>query len=152
MSLKELYQEIILDHGKKPRHHGRLDQPSHCHEGHNPLCGDQLMLYIKTANDKIDDICFEGKGCAISIASASIMSETVKGKTLSEVYLLFDRFHHLVTGKFKEEKEADIGKLSVFSGVAEFPIRIKCATLAWHTLKAALADASQQPATTETSL
>jgi nitrogen fixation NifU-like protein len=145
MSLKELYQEIILDHGKCPRNCGRLEHASHHHRGHNPLCGDQLMLYVMAADNKISDIRFEGSGCAISIASASLMSEAIKGKAMTDVNILFENFHHLVTG---QSINIDMGKLAAFSGVAEFPIRVKCATLAWHTLKAALSN-EIQPVSTE---
>jgi len=146
MSLRELYQEMIVDHGKEPRNFGKLSQASHSHAGHNPLCGDKLMVYIKEKNGVIEDLRFEGTGCAISVASASLMTETLKGKTLKETTDLFDHFHHLVTtGK---EPEVEMGKLAVFSGVAEFPVRVKCATLAWHTLNAALAN-DPDPATTE---
>ena len=136
MSLRELYQEIIIDHGKTPRNFGALADANHCQAGHNPLCGDKLMLYVREHNGVVEEVRFEGTGCAISVASASLMTEAVKGKTLSEVATLFDHFHHLVTeGK---EPTVDLGKLAVFGGVAEFPIRVKCATLAWHTLNAAL--------------
>lgn len=146
MSLRELYQEMIVDHGKQPRNFGKLNTASHTQVGHNPLCGDKLMLYVKANNGVLEDMRFEGVGCAISVASASLMTETLKGKTLIEVDDLFNDFHQLVTtGK---EPEQDMGKLAVFSGVAEFPIRVKCATLAWHTLKAALSH-DNKPATTE---
>lgn len=138
MSLRDLYQEIIIDHGKQPRNFGKLETANHCKVGHNPLCGDKLVLYITEKNGVIEDMRFEGEGCAISVASASLMTETIKGKTIKEFNALFDNFHYLVTeGK---EPEENIGKLAVFSGVAEFPVRVKCATLAWHTLKAALDD------------
>lgn len=136
MSLRELYQEMIVDHGKRPRNFGELPDASHCQVGHNPLCGDKLTLYVASQNNKIDDVKFEGTGCAISVASASLMTEVVKGKSLIEIEKLFDSFHLLVTKG--EEPADDIGKLAVFSGVAEFPMRVKCATLAWHTLRAAL--------------
>lgn len=146
MSLRHLYQEIIVDHGKTPRNFGKLEQANHCQAGHNPLCGDKLMLYVREQNGVIEDLRFEGTGCAISVASASLMTEAVKGKSINEIDKLFDLFHHLVTeGK---EPQEEIGKLAVFSGVAEFPVRVKCATLAWHTLKAALNNESK-PATTE---
>lgn len=146
MSLRELYQEIIVDHGKQPRNFGKLPEANHCQVGHNPLCGDRLTLFVKERDGRVEDICFEGTGCAISVASASLMTEAVKGKSIAEIQQLFDLFHDLVTeGK---EPEVDIGKLAVFSGVAEFPVRVKCATLAWHTLKAALSNESQ-PVTTE---
>ena len=138
MSLRELYQEMIIDHGKHPRNFGALAKANHQHDGHNPLCGDRLTVYIEAHNNIVEEIKFEGNGCAISVASASLMTEVVKGKTMIEVEKLFNDFHVLVTeGK---EPADDIGKLAVFSGVAEFPVRVKCATLSWHTLKAALAN------------
>jgi nitrogen fixation NifU-like protein len=136
MSLRELYQEMIVDHGREPRNFGVLAQANHCQAGHNPLCGDKLTVYILEQNGMIADLSFEGVGCAISVASASLMTEAVKGKTLSEIEKIFTNFHHLVTQGIHLEDSMD--KLSVFSGVAEFPARVKCATLAWHTLKAAL--------------
>lgn len=146
MSLRDLYQEIIVDHGKQPRNFGKLPHANHCHAGHNPLCGDKLILYVLEQNGMVQEIRFEGVGCAISIASASLMSEAVKGKSIHEIEILFDHFHHLVTeGK---EPEYSLGKLTAFSGVAEFPVRVKCATLAWHALKAALAN-DPNPVTTE---
>lgn len=146
MLLRELYQEIIVDHGKTPRNFGVLQNANHCQMGHNPLCGDKLMLYVIAQNGVVEDLRFEGSGCAISVASASLMTEAVKGKTINEVEEMFENFYHLVTkGK---EPATHIGKLAVFSGVAEFPIRVKCATLAWHTLKAALAN-EPNPVTTE---
>lgn len=145
MSLRELYQEIIIDHGKQPRNFGTLSQPTYSHSGHNPLCGDKLQLYVQSNNDVVTDLKFEGAGCAISMASASLMSEAVKGKTVGEIEHLFSRFHDLVTQGTENE---DMGKLTVFSGVAEFPVRVKCATLAWHTLKAALSN-ERNPVSTE---
>jgi nitrogen fixation protein NifU and related proteins len=137
MSLRDLYQEIILDHGKTPRNVGQLPEATHRHAGHNPLCGDQLLLFVTTQNDQVIDARFEGKGCAISVASASLMIDAIKGKTLAQIEKLFQDFHHLVTTG--QSVTCDLGKLMAFGGVAEFPIRVKCATLAWHTLKAALA-------------
>lgn len=146
MSLRDLYQEIIIDHGKNPRSFGVLENANHIQAGHNPLCGDKLMVYLIEKEGIVVDIKFEGNGCAISIASASLMCEVVKGKTVADIERMFAEFHHLVTeGK---ESESDLGKLAVFAGVAEFPVRVKCATLAWHTLNAALAD-DTKPATTE---
>jgi len=135
MSLRELYQDMILDHGKQPRNFGLLDNASHQHVGYNPVCGDKLKVYLNEQNNKIIAIQFEGVGCAISMASASLMTEAVKGKSFEEVHTLFNSFHELVT---KGNDAETLGKLSVFSGVVEFPIRVKCATLAWHTLKAAI--------------
>lgn len=136
MSLRELYQEMIIDHGKTPRNFGKLADANHCQAGRNPLCGDHLLLYVLTRDGVIKDIRFEGNGCAISVASASLMSEAIKGKTLAEVQHLFDGFHLLLTED--ATPLIDLGKLAVFSGVKEFPARVKCATLAWHTLQAAL--------------
>ena len=135
MSLRELYQEMIVDHGKQPRNLGKLETASHSHAGHNPLCGDKLMVYLIESNGSIQDVKFEGTGGAISMASASLMTEIIKGKTIAEVEALFSGFHELVT---TGETEKDLGKLSIFAGVAEFPVRVKCASLSWHTLKAAL--------------
>ena len=146
MSLRELYQEIIIDHGKSPRHVGCLSNATHSKMGHNPLCGDKLVLYIQSQDGIAQDLKFEGNGCAISMASASLMIESVKGKTIGEIEKLFADFHYLVMhGKPAQDS---MGKLEAFSGVAEFPIRVKCATLAWHTLKAALAN-DPHPVTTE---
>jgi len=133
--LGDLYQEIILDHYKKPRNAGRIEQPTCSAAGDNPLCGDKISVTVKKAGDRIEDIRWNGAGCAISTASASLMSEAVKGKTLREFEGLFDRFHAMVTGAGGSE---GLDKLEVFSGVSEFPVRVKCASLAWHTLKAAL--------------
>lgn len=136
MSLRELYQEMIIDHGKQPRNFGTLQQASHCHAGHNPLCGDKLTMYLLENDGVMQDIKFEGTGCAICMASASLMTEAVKGKPVTEITALFDGFHQLVT---VGNTDQELGKLAIFAGVAEFPIRVKCATLAWHTMKAALA-------------
>jgi len=146
MSLRELYQEMILDHGKQPRNTGCLPHPSHSHAGHNPLCGDKIMLYLNEDEGIIKEIKFEGCGCAISMASASLMTEAAKGKSVSEVESLFNLFHRLVTEGESADDER-LGKLSIFAGVAEFPIRVKCATLAWHTLKAAFENKSDQVST-----
>ena len=133
--LGDLYQEIILDHYKKPRNAGRLEQPTCSAHGDNPLCGDKIAVMVKMKGDALEDIRWTGAGCAISTASASLMSEAVKGRTKAEVHALFERFHAMVTGKGSAE---GLDKLEVFSGVSEFPVRVKCASLAWHTLKAAL--------------
>ncbi len=147
--LMDLYQEVILDHNKRPRNFGKLDDCDHEAEGYNPLCGDQLTVYLKIVDDVIEDVTFEGSGCAISTASASLMTEAVKGKTLAEVEELFGGFHELLTGdpSVRAEAPAKLGKLAVFEGVREFPVRVKCATLAWHTLQAALAGDSDQVTT-----
>lgn|SRR3990167_2106300 len=146
MSLRELYQEMILDHGRQPRNFGELSSATHVHAGHNPLCGDKLMLYVKVENGIIEAARFNGEGCAICMASASLMTEAVKQLSLPQAHHLFEGFHQLVTTG--EAPDMDLGKLAVFSGVAEFPIRVKCATLAWHTLEAALAN-KPDPVSTE---
>lgn len=139
--LRELYQEVILDHNKKPRNFRVLDEANHHAEGHNPLCGDNVTVYLQMEGDVIHDISFQGSGCAISKASASLMTTELKGKTQAEAEVIFDRFHDLVTGQ-RDESEDDeaLGKLAVFSGVREYPARVKCASLAWHTLHSALAE------------
>jgi nitrogen fixation protein NifU and related proteins len=136
--LQDLYQELILDHGRRPRNFKRLDGATRSAEGYNPLCGDKVKIYVKMDGDTISEISFEGAGCAISTASASIMTETLKGKTRCEAEKLFQTFHDLVTGQKAQLDAPELGKLAVFSGVSEFPIRVKCATLSWHTLRAAL--------------
>jgi nitrogen fixation NifU-like protein len=139
--LRELYQEVILDHNKRPRNFHKLEGANRSADGHNPLCGDRLSVYLTVENGIIKDISFIGKGCAISTASASMMTETLKGKTLAEAEKIFEGFHQLVTQESistAAEKEEALGKLAVFSGVREFPVRVKCATLPWHTLHAAL--------------
>lgn len=138
--LRDLYQNVILDHNKSPRNFGRLDDANRTARGHNPLCGDQLTLYLEVDDDdRIADVRFEGQGCAISTASASLMTEFVKGRPLAEVLDTFERFHALVTRPATEEVEEEgLGKLAVFAGVREYPARVKCATLSWHTLQSAL--------------
>ncbi|MBI3893324.1 MAG: SUF system NifU family Fe-S cluster assembly protein [Candidatus Wallbacteria bacterium] len=147
--LRDLYQEVILDHSKKPHNFKRLESPCCRAEGFNPLCGDQLSLFVRVDDGIIRDIGFEGSGCAISKASASMMTAAVKGKTAAQAELLFEHFHKMVTGQPGDPFDAEImGKLAVFSGVCEFPARVKCASLAWHTLKAALEGAGV-PVSTE---
>ena len=137
--LRELYQSVILDHNKQPRNFGELPEANGRAEGHNPLCGDHLSVAVRIEEDRLLAIAFEGQGCAISTASASLMSEAVKGLPVSEVRGLFERFHKLVTSDpMQESASQGLGKLEVFSGVREFPIRVKCATLGWHTLQSAL--------------
>ncbi|HET7215713.1 MAG TPA: SUF system NifU family Fe-S cluster assembly protein [Terriglobia bacterium] len=138
--LRGLYQEVILDHSKKPRNYRVLEAADHHAEGYNPLCGDRVTVYVRLENDRISDVSFQGSGCAISTSSASLLTETLKGKTISEADALFDKFHALVTGQRNGNlaEDSSMGKLAVFSGVAEFPVRVKCATLAWHTLRSAL--------------
>jgi len=142
--LRELYQEMILDHGKRPRNF-RAQEDAESAEGHNPLCGDRMTVYVRSAEGKIEDVSFQGSGCAISTASASIMTEALRGKTVEEAQALFKQFHELVAA---EGDDAEIGKLAVFKGVRAFPMRVKCATLAWHTLRAAL-DSENEQVTTE---
>jgi nitrogen fixation NifU-like protein len=144
--LRDLYQEVILDHYKKPRNYGPLQNADRVAEGNNPLCGDHLTLFVKLDDGKVGQIQFEGSGCAISKASASLMTTTVKGKTLEEVDSLFDRFHRMVTGD--ATLAPSLGKLAALAGVSEFPVRVKCASLAWHTLMAALKGA-KDPVSTE---
>ena len=147
--LMDLYQEVILDHNKTPRNFGSMDDADHTAEGNNPLCGDKLRLYIKMDGDRVERIRFEGSGCAISTASASLMTEVVDGKTLEEISSLYESFHELLTGDPSVVAEAgpELGKLAVFAGVREYPVRVKCATLAWHTLQAALEDEEQSVST-----
>ena len=135
--LSDLYQEVILDHNKRPRNFHAIEQPSHTAEGYNPLCGDRLNLFVKVEGGVITEVGFQGSGCAISKASASLMTDAIKGRTVEEARHLFRRFHRMVTTPPDKAVE-DMGKLSVLAGVREFPVRVKCASLAWHTLKAAL--------------
>ena len=150
--LRELYQEVILDHGKRPRNFRDVeDATAHAH-GANPLCGDQLVVYLKVDEDgRIDDVSFVGNGCAISVASASMMTELVKGRTVGDAKAMFERFHQMCTGEDSDDDstllEDDLEKLNVLSGVRAFPVRVKCATLPWHTLNAAID--GQDEATTE---
>ena len=146
--LTDLYQEVILDHNRRPRNFRVIDAASRKQEGYNPLCGDRLTLYVTLDGDRISDVAFQGSGCAISKASASLMTEALKGKTIDEARALFERFHEMVTSS-PDTEAPDLGKLSVLSGVREFPTRIKCASLAWHTLKAAVSDAAAGPVSTE---
>lgn len=137
--LSELYQQVILDHNKKPRNFRKLETANHSAEGFNPLCGDHLTVYLDLENDSVKDVGFEGSGCAISKAAASMMTQAVKGKSKEEAEHLFQEFHSMVTGELNEETEENIlGNLKIFAGVREFPVRVKCATLPWHTLHAAL--------------
>ena len=137
MDLKELYRDVILDHNRRPRNFGKIE-PSDSHaDGHNPLCGDRLTVWVRLKEDRIEDIRFEGKGCAISTASASLMTEAVKGKDKASVRSLYGRIHSLLTRQ-DTVPDASLGKLAALSGVREFPARVKCASLCWHTLNAAL--------------
>ena len=135
MNITDLYQEIILDHSKSPRNFGVLDQYTCTAEGNNPLCGDSLTVYVNVENNVISDVSYRARGCAISIASASIMSKMIKGKTIEEVNILFDKFHRLCMGEDIEDDE--IETLKVLSGVSKFPTRVKCATMSWHAIKEA---------------
>jgi nitrogen fixation NifU-like protein len=135
--LRGLYQEVILDHSKRPRNFRPIEDADGRAEGYNPLCGDKVTIFLRFAGDRIGDVSFQGSGCAISTASASILTEVLKGKTRGEAEELFRKFHEVVTGR-AEGDAAGLGKLAVFAGVCEFPIRVKCATLAWHTLRSAL--------------
>lgn len=146
--LHELYQEVILDHNRRPRNFRVIDPATRAQEGYNPLCGDRLTLYLTVADGRIADVAFQGSGCAISKASASLMTEAVKGKSVDEARALFEQFHRMITSP-PGTPLADLGKLSVLSGVRDFPTRVKCAGLAWHTLKAAVADAPAAPVSTE---
>src|SRR5215216_5432384 len=137
--LSELYQQVILDHNKKPRNFQKLESANRVSEGFNPLCGDQLTVYMLMDEGVVRDLSFVGTGCAISKAAASMMTQTVKGKTREEAEVLFDEFHRMVTGGLDvETDENHLGKLKIFAGVLEFPARVKCASLSWHTLNAAL--------------
>ncbi len=136
--LRDLYQELILDHNRSPRNCRPMEDANHHAEGYNPLCGDRVTVYLHTEGDVIEDVSFQGSGCAISTASASLLTESLRGKTREEALKLFDRFQGLVTGNADGDLGSSLGKLTVFSGVCEFPARVKCATLVWHTLRAAL--------------
>lgn len=144
--LSDLYQETIIDHSKRPRNKGSLQEPTHTAEGYNPLCGDRLTLELQVENGRVSAVAFHGNGCAISTASASLMTDAIKGKTPEEAEKAFHQFHELLT----EDKPAaaGLGKLAVFSGVRAYPMRVKCATLAWHTLHAALLG-EHKPVSTE---
>jgi len=137
--LSELYQQVILDHNKKPRNFRKLENADRFAEGYNPLCGDQLTIYVNLTDDSVREIAFEGSGCAISKAAASMMTQAVKGKSKEQIEELFKEFHSMVTGELDEETEENhLGNLKIFAGVREFPVRVKCATLPWHTMHAAL--------------
>ncbi|RMF62194.1 MAG: SUF system NifU family Fe-S cluster assembly protein [Calditrichaeota bacterium] len=136
--LRELYQEVILDHNSSPRNFRRLDSATHTCEGYNPLCGDRINIFVKISDNKIEDIAFQGSGCAISKASASVMTTEVKGKTIAQARELFQRFQRLIKGETAEDDGLEHSKLAIFAGVREFPSRVKCAALAWHTLLSAI--------------
>lgn len=145
--LRELYQQVILDHNKNPRNFHEMADADRRVEGYNPLCGDHYTFFVRLDGDTIQDVSFTGSGCAISKASASVMSSTVKGKSRDEAESLFDTFHRLVTGDASGLSAADLGRLAAFSGVSEFPARVKCATLAWHTLRSALQGSDEKVST-----
>jgi nitrogen fixation NifU-like protein len=147
--LSELYQQVILDHNKKPRNYRKIENASKKSEGFNPLCGDRIVIYVRMEGDEVRDISFEGSGCAISKASASLMTESVKGKSRAQIDALFKRVHQMLTAPPDASVDVEgLGKLAAFSGVREFPVRVKCATLAWHTLNSAL-QGQREPVTTE---
>jgi nitrogen fixation protein NifU and related proteins len=137
--LSELYQQVILDHNKKPRNFHKLETANRSAEGYNPLCGDQLTVYLELEDEVVKDVSFVGQGCAISKAAASMMTQSIKGKSKQDAELLFDEFHRMVTGELDEEATPNqLGRLTIFSGVRDFPARVKCASLSWHTMRAAL--------------
>ena len=146
--LRELYQEVILDHNKHPRNFGEIEGSDRHAEGYNPLCGDRLTVYLNLEKDVITEVAFQGSGCAISKASASLMTDALKGKTVAEARLLFDQFHAMITNNANENSESQIGKLAVLAGVRDYPMRVKCAILAWHALRAAV-DENNQSVSTE---
>jgi nitrogen fixation NifU-like protein len=146
--LSDLYQEVILDHNRRPHNFRVIESPSAKQEGYNPLCGDRLTLYLTLDGEVIKDVAFQGSGCAISKASASLMTDAVKGKTVAEATALFEQFHDMITSN-PENPAADLGKLSALAGVREYPTRVKCASLAWHTMKAAVAQDRSEPVSTE---
>jgi nitrogen fixation NifU-like protein len=147
--LRDLYQEVILDHNSRPRNFHAIEQADRQAEGYNPLCGDRLTVFVRFEGDTIRDVSFVGSGCAISKASASLMTDAVKGKSRAQVRALFDAFHAMVTSDTQAEPDSTLGKLAVLAGVREFPARVKCASLAWHTLKAALSAETAERVTTE---
>jgi nitrogen fixation protein NifU and related proteins len=150
MDLKELYRDVILDHNKRPRNFGKLESADSHADGHNPLCGDRLTVFLKMNGDRVEDIRFEGKGCAISTASASMMTEAIKGKRTEDISTLFEKVHSLLTQQ-SAVADSSLGKLAALSGVREYPARVKCASLCWHTLNAALERSHEgTPATVST--
>jgi len=151
--LRELYQEVILDHSKRPRNFGRLKGATHQADGDNPLCGDRIHVELEIENGIVKGVSFDGEGCAISTASASLMTESLKGKTLEEAQALFHRMHETCTGQAEpasgDQAQVELGKLAVFEGVQQYPLRVKCATLAWHTMRNALDEEGEVLTTTE---
>jgi nitrogen fixation NifU-like protein len=151
--LRELYQEVILDHSKRPRNFGRLESVTHQADGDNPLCGDRIHVELEMENGIVKSVAFDGEGCAISTASASLMTESLKGKTIEQVQALFHLMHETCTGQAEsgsgDETAVELGKLAVFEGVQQYPLRVKCATLAWHTMRSALDEEDDVLTTTE---
>lgn len=148
--LRELYQQVILDHNKSPRNFKKLENANHFAEGYNPLCGDKINIYLDVQDGIVKDVSFQGSGCAISKASASLMTSIIKGKTEDEAKKIFEKFHELITGKLGDDFNTDdLGKLAVFAGIREFPMRVKCASLAWHTMISALKDGQKFVSTEE---
>lgn len=145
--VQELYRELIIDHGRRPRNFEKLEKANHIKEGYNPLCGDQLTVYLLEENNVIRDVKFQGCGCAISMASASMMTELLKGKSVQQAENIFEVFHQLVTQGSVDANIDELGKLKVLAGVSQFPARVKCATLSWHTLMAAMHDSNEQVST-----
>lgn len=147
--LNELYQEVIIDHQKNPHNFKKIESATRVGEGYNPLCGDKVKLYMTMSDGVIKDIGFQGAGCALSTASASLMTDAVKGKTRADIEKVFEKFHKLITGGHEAEPDCvGLGKLTVFAGISEFPVRVKCVSLAWHTLRAALEE-KKEPVSTE---
>lgn len=146
--LTALYQDIIIDHNKSPRNFGELPQPRREADGYNPLCGDRLSVYLTLDGERIENVSFNGSGCAISVASASLMTEALKGKTIAEADTLFNHMHAMLTGTDQPEGEVELGKLEALAGVRAYPSRVKCATLAWHTVQSALSN-EHKPVSTE---
>ncbi|HET7175814.1 MAG TPA: SUF system NifU family Fe-S cluster assembly protein [Gammaproteobacteria bacterium] len=149
MDLKDLYRDVIVDHNRSPRNFRKIGGADRMQEGFNPLCGDKLTVYLKLDGEKISDLSFEGSGCAISVASASLMTERLKGKTRAEALKLFDEMHELLTSSAAAADTDSLGKLAALSGVRDYPSRVKCASLCWHTLKRALADGDHAAVSTE---
>lgn len=147
--LRDLYQQVIMDHNKSPRHFHEMTDADHIGHGNNPLCGDTIIVYLKVRHEVIEEVSFQGSGCAISMASASLMTEALKGKNVKEAVELYRAVHAELTGESENQTTQDLGKLSVLSGVREFPARVKCATLAWHTVESILTDPNDTDVTTE---
>ena len=146
-NLEALYQEVILDHNRKPRNFREMENADRRIEGRNPLCGDELTLWVKLDGDRVADVSFKGTGCAVSKSSASLMTAAVKGKTVAETEQLFERFHDMITGRLPESERQSMGSLAALGGVSRFPVRVKCASLAWHALKSALGQGPQEVTT-----